>query len=52
VKIEKTALQCERNTEIEKEKHLIIEGTFCIMDLLVIIVSMMQIIVKTSLNRA
>jgi len=39
VKIEKAALQRERNSEIEKEKHFDKKGTFCIMDLLVIIIS-------------
>jgi len=52
VKIEKPVLQGERNAEIENLKQEVKFRTFCIMDLQVIILCVMKVIVKTSLNRA
>jgi len=52
VKIEKPVLQGERNAEIENLKQELKFRTFCIMDLQVIILCVMKVIVKTSLNRA
>ena len=52
MKIEKPVLQGERNAEIENLKQEVKFRTFCIMDLQVIILCVMKVIVKTSLNRA